>query len=150
MQAQMLAPAAVLVLWTLIVLLWVLATRLPAFGKAGVDMSKAAPGGRYQDMESAMPERVNWKSHNYTHLMEQPTIFYPAVVVIAMMGAGGIDVLLAWIYVGLRIAHSLWQGLVNTIPVRVTLFLLSTIALIALAIRAVMATLLADPSALPV
>jgi hypothetical protein len=149
MQAQMLAPAAVLVVWTLIVLLWVLVTRLPAFGKVGFDMSKAAPGGRYQDLERTMPDRVNWKSHNYTHLMEQPTIFYPAVVVIAIMGAGGIDVLLAWIYVGLRIVHSLWQGLINTIPVRVTLFLLSTVALIGLALRAAMATLLADPSALP-
>jgi hypothetical protein len=149
MQAQMLAPAAVLVLWTLIVLLWVLATRLPAFGKAGVDLTKGPPGGRYQDVEGQMPDKVNWKSHNYTHLMEQPTIFYPAVVVIAMMGAGGIDVLLAWIYVGLRILHSLWQGLVNTIPVRVALFMLSTTALAVLAIRAVMATLLADPSALP-
>lgn len=150
MQAQMLAPAAVLVLWTLIVLMWVLATRLPAFGKIGFDMAKAAPGGRYQDLESGMPARVNWKSHNYTHLVEQPTIFYPAVVLIAIMGAGGVDVLLAWIYVGLRILHSLWQGLVNTIPVRVTLFILSTTALAVLAIRAVMATLLADPSTLPV
>ncbi len=32
--------------------------------------------------------------------MEQPTIFYPAVIILAMMGADGIDVLLAWIYVG--------------------------------------------------
>jgi hypothetical protein len=149
MQAQMLAPAAVLVLWSLIVLFWMVSTRLPAFGKAGVDLTKDGPGGRYQDVESQMPAQVNWKSHNYTHLMEQPTIFYPAVVIIAVMGAGGIDVLLAWIYVGLRIVHSLWQGLVNTIPVRVTLFLLSTLALVGLAIRAVMLTLFADPSILP-
>ncbi len=149
MQAQILAPAAVLVVWTLIVLLWVLVTRNAAFGKMGITLSNLPVGGRYQDRESEMPQPVSWKSHNYSHLMEQPTIFYPAVVIIAMMGAGGIDVLLAWIYVGLRIVHSLWQGLINTIPVRVTLFLLSTIALIALAVRAVMATLLADPSALP-
>ena len=149
MQAQMLAPAAVLVLWSLIVLFWMVSTRLPAFGKAGVDLTQGEPGGRYQDVESQMPVQVNWKSHNYTHLMEQPTIFYPVVLIIAVMGASGIDVLLAWVYVGLRIVHSLWQGLVNTIPVRVSLFLLSTIALLTLAVRAVMATLLADPSALP-
>jgi hypothetical protein len=96
-----------------------------------------------------MPAKVNWKSHNYTHLMEQPTIFYPAVLIIAVMGASGIDVMLAWAYVGLRIVHSLWQGLINTIPVRVSLFLLSSLALLALAIRAVLATAFADPSALP-
>ena len=150
MHAQMLAPAAVLVLWTLIVLLWVLLTRNAAFGKMGITLSNLPTGGRYQDRESEMPARVSWKSHNYTNLVEQPTIFYPAVVIIAMMGAGGIDVLLAWIYVGLRVAHSLWQGLVNTIPVRVALFLSSTTVLVVLAVRAVMATLLADPSALPV
>lgn len=150
MHAQMLAPAAVLVLWTLIVLLWVLLTRNAAFGKMGITLSNLPTGGRYQDRESEMPAHVSWKSHNYTNLVEQPTIFYPAVVIIAMMGAGGIDVLLAWIYVGLRIAHSLWQGLVNTIPVRVALFLSSTTVLVVLAVRAATATLLADPSALPV
>jgi hypothetical protein len=58
-------------------------------------------------------------------------------------------VTLAWVYVALRIVHSLWQNLINKIPVRFALFLASTIALIVLAVRAVMATLLADPSALP-
>lgn len=149
MQAQMLAPAAVLVVWTLIVLLWVLVTRSAAFSKVGITLANLPAGGRYQDRESEMPGPVSWKSHNYTHLVEQPTIFYPTVVIIALMGAGGIDVVLAWVYVVLRIMHSLWQGLVNTIPVRVTLFMLSTIALVVLAVRAVMATLLADPSALP-
>ena len=45
--------------------------------------------------------------------------------------------------------HSLWQILFNTIPVRFALFLLSTIALIVLAIRALMVALFADPSTLP-
>ncbi|MEP3050147.1 MAG: MAPEG family protein [Erythrobacter sp.] len=149
MQAQMLAPAAVLVLWSLIMLLWVVVTRFPAFKKAGVDLGTAEPGGRYQDNEAAMPASVNWKSHNFTHLMEQPTIFYPTVIILAIMGSGAIDVLAAWIYVGLRIAHSLWQSIINTIPMRFMLYLLSTIALLTLAVRAVMATLLFDPSVVP-
>ncbi len=150
MQAQILAPAAVLVVWTLIMLFWMLVTRNAAFGKMGITLSNLPVGGRYQDREGEMPDKVSWKSHNYTHLFEQPTVFYAAVMIIAIMGAGGIDVLLAWIYVGLRILHSLWQGLVNTIPVRVALFMLSSLALVALAIRAAMVTLFADPSALPV
>lgn len=149
MLAQMLAPAAVLVLWTLFMVMWVALTRFSAFKKVGVDLGSAAPGGRYQERESEMPEKVNWKSHNHTHLMEQPTIFYPTVIILTMTGAGSWDVLLAWIYVVLRIAHSLWQSLVNTIPVRFMLFFLSTFVLIALAIRAVMATVLADPSLAP-
>ena len=86
------------------------------------------------------------KSHNYAHLMEQPTIFYPTVVILAVMGAGAIDVALAWAYVAIRIVHSLWQATVNRIPVRFTLFLIATVCLLVLAVRAVMVTLLHDPA----
>lgn len=149
MQAQMLAPAAVLVVWTLIMLFWMAGTRLPALKKAGIDLG-ARPGGRGQDLEGQLDPKINWPAHNYSHLMEQPTIFYPTVLILAVMGAGAVDVTLAWAYVVLRIAHSVWQATVNKVPVRFLLFMLSSFALIALAIRAVMATLFADPSALPV
>ena len=145
MQAQILAPAAVLVVWTLVMLLWTAATRFPAMAKAGVDIRTAPPGGRGQNLDGVLPDPVQWKSHNYTHLVEQPTIFYATVIVLAIMGAGALDVLLAWIYVALRIIHSLWQATVNRIPVRFTIFLLATVALFVLAIRAVMATLLHSP-----
>ncbi len=148
MQAQMLAPAAVLIVWSLIMLMWTAGTRFPAMAKSGMDLKNAKPGGRGQDLEGAIPDKVNWKSHNYSHLMEQPTIFYPTVIILAMMGAGAIDVLLAWIYVGLRIVHSLWQALVNVVAIRFLLFILSTLALTALAVRAVSVTLLADPGVL--
>jgi hypothetical protein len=85
-----------------------------------------------------------WKSHNYTHLMEQPTIFYPAVIILAIMGASSLDVGLAWAYVALRIVHSLWQATVNRLPVRASLFFVSSFILIALAIRALLATLSAS------
>jgi uncharacterized MAPEG superfamily protein len=137
----MLAPAAVLVLWSVVVMFWVMFTRFPAFKKAGVDLAAAPPGGRYQDLESAMPARVNWVSHNYAHLMEQPTVFYAVVLVLAVAGdTSGLSVALAWAYCGLRVVHSLWQGLVNTIPIRFLLFLLSSLCLTILAVRAVMLT----------
>jgi hypothetical protein len=142
-QFPILAPPAVLVLWSLVVLLWMSATRFPAFAREGLKVSKAEPGSRYVDVESMMPAKVNWKSHNYTHLMEQPTIFYAAVVILALAGDGsGINVGMAWAYVGIRIVHSIWQATVNIISVRVTLFTLSTLCLWVLAINAVRATLL--------
>ena len=49
--------------------------------------------------------------------------------------------LLAWIYVGLRIVHSGWQALGNIVSVRFLLFLAYSLALIALAILALIATL---------
>ncbi len=145
MQAQMLAPAAVLVGWSMVMLVWLIATRFAAFGKAGIDLKKSPPGGRGNALEGVLPDKTNWKSHNYTHLMEQPTIFYPAVIILAIMGAATTDVWLAWAYVGLRIVHSLWQSTVNRIPVRANLFFVSSLVLIALAVRAILATLCAVP-----
>lgn len=103
-------------------------------------MANAKPGGRGQDLEGVLPPLVNWKSHNYTHLMEQPTLFYAVVAILAIVGAGRIDVALAWGYVSLRVVHSLWQATVNRVPVRFALFSLSTFCLIGLAVRAVLAT----------
>ena len=136
-----LGPAAVLVLWSLVVLVWMTATRFPAFAKAGINVANTPPGARYADVEKDMPARVNWVSHNYTHLMEQPTIFYAVVAILAIAGdTSDVSLYAAWGYVGLRIVHSLWQGLVNVVKVRVALFSLSTICLWILAINGVRAT----------
>ncbi|MDC0374667.1 MAPEG family protein [Pseudomonadales bacterium] len=141
MTAPILAPAAILILWSLIMLIWLAATRLPALSKAGLDLSGA--GGRGQDIDPQLPPSVAWKSHNYAHLMEQPTLFYAVVVLLTLVGQGdGLNAQLAWAYVGIRIAHSLWQVLVNTIPIRFGLFILSTISLFTLSINLVIATLL--------
>jgi hypothetical protein len=141
MNAPILAPAAILILWSLIMLIWLAATRLPALSKAGLDLSGA--GGRGQDIDPQLPPSVAWKSHNYAHLMEQPTLFYAVVVLLTLVGQDdGLNAQLAWAYVGIRIAHSLWQALVNTVPIRFGLFILSTISLFALSINLVIATLL--------
>ena len=136
-----LAPAAVLVLWSLVVLMWVVVTRFPALAKADIGVGKSSRGARYSEIESRMPPEVNWVSHNYTHLMEQPTIFYAAVAVLAIAGdTSTMSLSAAWGYVGLRIVHSLWQGLVNILPVRITLFAAATFCLFALAVNAVRLT----------
>jgi uncharacterized MAPEG superfamily protein len=142
MNSPILAPAAVLVLWSLVILIWLAATRLPAMSKAGIDLKTAPPGGRGIDLEPVLPAKLNWISHNYTHLLEQPTLFYAVVGILALAGQGtGVNVTLAWAYVGLRIVHSLWQALVNVTAIRFLIFLISTICLIVLAINAVRATL---------
>ncbi|MBS0480666.1 MAG: MAPEG family protein [Proteobacteria bacterium] len=143
MQAQILAPGAALVLWSLVMLLWTAATRFPALAKLGVSVKTTPPGGRGQNLDGVLPDSVQWKSHNFTHLMEQPTIFYPTLLILALMGPNPRDVLLAWAYVALRVAHSVWQATVNTIPVRFTLFILSTTCLVFLALHAARLTIFA-------
>ena len=139
--SPILGPAAVLVLWSLVVLLWMTSVRFPAFAKARINVANTPRGARYADVEQNMPAKVNWVSHNYTHLMEQPTIFYAIVAILAIAGdTSDVNLYAAWAYTVLRIVHSLWQGLVNIVKVRIVLFTLSTICLWVLAINGVRAT----------
>jgi len=142
MNTPILAPAAVLVLWSVFMMYWLMAARLPAMAKIGLDLSKAAPGGRGQDIDPNLPPPVAWKSHNYAHLMEQPTVFYAAVAILAISGgASQMSVYLAWGYTVLRVIHSVWQSTVNTVSVRFMLFVLSSLCLTVLAVQAVLATI---------
>ena len=128
----------------MVVLIWVTVTRFAAILRLPKDQLRtlSKDGTRGQDLERILPESVNWKSHNYTHLMEQPTVFYAAVFVLALEGAGGgTSVTLAWGYVVLRILHSIWQATVNKLPLRMLLFTASSLCLIALAINAARATI---------
>ena len=127
----------------MVVLIWVTVTRFAAISRLTRDQrrSLSKAGTRGPDLEHVLPDRANWKSHNYTHLMEQPTVFYAAVLILALAGAGaGINTTLAWGYAGLRVLHSLWQATVNRLPVRMLLFTASSLCLIALAINAACAT----------
>lgn len=136
MNSPILAPAAVLVLWSLVMLAWLALARLPAMNKAGIDLTTLV-GGRGTDLQGVIPDRVNWPSHNYTHLMEQPTIFYATVVILALNGAGdGLNLTLAWVYVVLRIVHSIVQATWNRVAVRFAIFGAATAALLMLAIDA--------------
>lgn len=138
-----LGPAAVLIIWSLLVLMWMTITRFAAFSKAGITLGNAPAGGRYADLEPDMPAKVNWVSHNYTHLMEQPTLFYAVIAILVLAGdTSSGSLYAAWAYTALRVAHSLWQGLANVISVRVTLFTLMTLCLWVLGFNAVMRTVM--------
>ena len=79
------APAIALVLWSLFMLGWLALTRLPAMARAGVALTTVV-GARGVNLEGVLPARVNWKAHNYAHLMEQPTLFYATVVILGVIG----------------------------------------------------------------
>ena len=130
-----------LVLWSLVMLAWMALTRFPAMSAANISLVTAV-GARGVNLEGVIPDRVNWKAHNYVHLMEQPTLFYVTVVVLGVIGAGdGLNLQLAWVYVIVRIVHSIVQATWNRVAVRFAVFSISTAALLILAINAVRATL---------
>ena len=131
-----LGPVVALVAWSLVVMVWMVATRLPAMKRKGIDLARAK-GGRPGVLDGVIEDEAQWKAHNYIHLMEQPTLFYAICLALALLGAGGgVNTILAWTYVVLRVLHSLVQGTVNIIRYRFALFVLSTLVLAALTLHA--------------
>ncbi len=134
--AAILQPVVALLAWTMVMWLWMYATRLPAMGRAGIDGTKMV-GSTGASLRAKLPDAVSWKADNYNHLHEAPTLFYAVALVLAIIGQGdGLNATIAWVYVGLRIAHSIVQATVNRVVVRFALFALSTFALMALILHA--------------
>jgi hypothetical protein len=134
--SAILEPVVALAVWTMIVWLWMYATRLPAMSRAGLDgKTMVGTTGRSlrDDLVAKGETRASWVADNYNHLHEAPTVFYAICIVLAMIGQGdNLNATIAWAYVGLRIAHSLVQIVSNRVIVRFGLFALSSIALIML------------------
>lgn len=127
---DMLGPVIALVAWSMVMWVWMYATRLPAIFASKMKLDPNAPSG---EQMATLPPRVRWKADNYNHLMEQPTVFYALAISLALLQADSTAVLAwAWAYVALRVAHSLLQALVNKIEWRFALFVLSNIPLFAL------------------
>ena len=135
--SPILAPVVALVAWSLIMLLWLAVARRRAFAAIGISWGTIPRGSRGANLDGKAPDEANWKAHNYNHLMEQPTIFYAIALSLALMGfGGGINLYLAWGYVGLRIVHSLIQSTVNVVTYRFAVFSLASLCLLGLTVHA--------------
>jgi len=134
--SPLLAPVVALVAWTLVVMLWMLVARAREFRRLGVKIETIPAGSRGVDLDGKADPTAQWKSHNYNHLMEQPTIFYAIVLALAMMGMDQpINVYLAWGYVGLRVLHSLIQCTSNIVRFRLPIFALASFCLLGLTVH---------------
>jgi hypothetical protein len=136
---DILKPVVALAAWTMVMWLWMYATRIPAMNRLKVD-----PDSLAQDpdatLDKLLPPQVQWKAHNYNHLHEAPTVFYAIAIVLAIVGQGdGLNAKLGWAYVALRVIHSLVQVTVNKVVVRFVVFVLSSLVLIALIFQAAIA-----------
>ncbi|MCP2669469.1 MAPEG family protein [Maricaulaceae bacterium EIL42A08] len=132
---SMMTPVLALACWSLVMWLWMYATRIPAMQKAGLDPAKIKQKG---DLD-VLPLGVRQIADNYNHLHEQPVIFYALCVYSHISGVvNEVMVAAAWAYVILRVAHSIFQATVNFVPVRFVLFSLSSITLIVMAVANVM------------
>ena len=134
MNSPILAPLVALVLWSFVMWAWLYATRIPAILRNKIVYDPHRPA---EEFHAQLPAPVRWKADNYNHLMEQPTLFYAVAITLALLDAGaGLNAGLAWLYVALRIAHSLVQALINVIMLRFAIFMAGSIVLLAMSIRA--------------
>ena len=139
MHSPILAPVVVLVAWSLVMMTWMYVVRFPAMRRAGLSL-KGRVGSKGGDLDGVVEPQVQWKAHNYNHLMEQPTLFYAIALSLAQMDfGGGLNLYLAWAYVAFRVAHSLVQATTNVVKLRFLLFIGGSIILAALTIHALMA-----------
>lgn len=128
----MLTPVFALVLWTLIVWIWMYATRIPAMQKAKIDPQSAIHPGSL----SSLPASARVVADNYNHLHEQPVIFYALAFYSHLVGvADELNIWLAWGYVGFRIIHSLVQIIVKKVTLRFGVFVIGTLVLMVIALR---------------
>jgi hypothetical protein len=135
--SPILIPVVALVAWSLIIFVWMLIARGAAFRRMGVTLSTIPRGSRGANLDGRGEDEAQWKSHNYNHLMEQPTLFYAIAITLALMNMGhGINYWLAWGYVGFRIVHSIVQCTVNVVAYRLPLFLLASLCLVGLTVHA--------------
>jgi hypothetical protein len=89
------------------------------------------------EFHAQLPAEVRWKADNYNTLMEQPTLFYAVTLTLALLGAdAGLNTGLAWLYVALRVAHSLIQAMINIVLLRFAIFMAATFVLLVISIRA--------------
>lgn len=139
MHSPIIAPIVALTVWTMIIWIWMYATRLPAMSRAKIDgIAMVGSTGRSlrDQLVTAGEERASWVADNYNHLLEQPVVFYAVTLVLAIIGAGGgLNLTLAWAYVGLRVVHSLVQILSNRVVIRFSMFALASLALFGLIIN---------------
>jgi hypothetical protein len=134
MHSALFAPIVALVLWSFVMCAWLYATRIPAIRSNQIVYDPRRPA---EEFHAQLPAEVRWKADNYNNLMEQPTLFYAVALTLALLGAdAGLNAGLAWIYVALRIAHSLVQAMVNVVMLRFTMFMAATFVLLVMSIRA--------------
>lgn len=129
-------PVIALALWTLVMLIWAIVMVQKGI-RSGADLGAPPKGARGRDLDGRLDPKYLWARQNYEHLVEQPTLFYAIVIVLALMGQTHfVNLLFAWGYVALRIVHSIMQATGRS---RGATFVASTLLLLGLVVHAAIA-----------
>jgi hypothetical protein len=104
----------------------------------GKRKTKAVHAGKVDRKQAALdnrvwPEDVVRVSNNIANQFEAPVLFYVLCLVIYSIDAAGtVAIVLAWLFVLSRCAHAYVHVVSNYVPVRLRLFLVGCLVLIAM------------------
>jgi hypothetical protein len=130
--AQILYPILALATWTGLVLLLIPIVRF----RAGFRREIQADDFKFGESAS-VPPQVRIPNRNYMNLLEAPMLFYVACMLLFVTsGVTSAAVMLAWVYVALRVVHSVIHLTYNRVQHRLVAFAMSNAVLVALWIGA--------------
>jgi hypothetical protein len=134
---SLLLPMTALIGWTLLVLLLIPFRRLRA-GFAG----ELSPEDFRFGESARVPGQVSIPNRAWMNLLEAPVLFYALCLVsVVAQAVDGLAVTLAWIYVALRMVHSLIHLTYNHVVHRLVAFAASNLVLTLMWIRLTLALL---------
>lgn len=117
-QDQIFLPMGALALLTFLVL-----TLIPIRRFRSAFAGETGPADYRFGESPRVPGHVSIPNRNYMNLLEMPVLFYVACLMLHQTGRVDAAFLtLSWIYVGLRVAHSLVHVTYNDIMHRLALF----------------------------
>ena len=121
-------PVFALAFWTFLVLLLIPFYRV----RAGLRREIRTEDFRYGE-SATVPGYVSIPNRNYMNLLELPILFYVVCILFFVAGsAPALAINVAWIYVGLRVIHSIIHLSYNNVIHRLTAFASSNVVLILL------------------
>ena len=129
-------PVIIMCLLSFFMMIWMYAARLPAAIKLEQDGVAVQEFWHPSSIGGIFPSKVERVADNYNHLFEQPTIFYAISFVIwGLEHTDIIHLYCAWLYVIIRIIHSIFQATLNLVWIRFSLFILSWVTLATMIFR---------------
>jgi hypothetical protein len=112
--------------WTFLLYAWLTVARTRAVQRGEVDYSCFLLG-------RDEPLHVARITRNLANQFELPVIFYAVVVLLLALGrVATIDVVVAWLFVAGRIAHTLVQTLTDDVVLRGRVFVIGFVAVVVL------------------
>ena len=124
-QISILLPVLTLAFWTFIIFAIMAPARFYF-----LRMKHPQTAAHKKNLKGLLPPWTERVADNYNHLFEQPVVFYAIALSIAVINnIEPFMIQLAWVYVALRVLHSIVQITFNFVPLRFTLFVTSWLIL---------------------